>query len=147
MAIFPNTKKELRDTLEEISHFGEQAGLTMNLRKTKILSENSDQEAIKIKEKKIEIAEETSYLGQIIAFENRTEREINVRINKAWNKYWSLKSIFKGPFKNNEKSEIFNICIIPTLTYGCQTWPLKEKYLDRIRSTQNSIEHSILNVN
>ena len=87
---------------------------------------------------------ETTYLGQLISPTNRTDKEIEIRITKTWNKFWSLKNIFKGPFQNHHKSEIFNMCRVPTLTYGCQTWPLTVKNTKKIDTTQNSIERSIL---
>lgn len=65
------------------------------------------------------IVTEATYLGQLLTYNNRTEQEIETRISKDWAKYSSLKSIFKGPFKNFHKSEIFNMCLLPSLVYGC----------------------------
>lgn len=83
-------------------------------------------------------------MEQIISLENRTEKEVNRRITLAWNKYWSLKHIFKGTFRNDLKSSIFNNCVIPTLTYGSQTWALSAKSENKIKITQNKMERSIL---
>ncbi len=85
------------------------------------------------------------YLGQLISFENRTEKEIETRISKTWKKFWSLKNIFKGPFKLKQKREIFNLCTLPTLTHGSETWSLNEKIINKIKVTQNTLERSILN--
>ena len=74
------------------------------------------------------------------------EEEINKRITLTWNKYWSLKYIFKGPYSNKQKSEIFNSCVLPTLLYGSQTWSLTKKQEQKIKTIQNSIEQSILKI-
>ena len=73
-------------------------------------------ENVRTKTATFEIVDEANYLGQKLSFEERTEKEISARIEKAW-KYWSLKSIFKGPYKNYHKSQIFNMCVVPKLTY------------------------------
>ncbi len=91
---------------------------------------------------KIEIVEEASYLGQIIALEKRTQKEINVRIAKTWTKYWTLKKIFKGPF-TSPKVKSFKICVLPTLIYGCRTWKMNEALIKKIKVAQNALERSI----
>ena len=40
-----------------------------------------------------------------MAFEDRTDKELKARKNKAWRKFWSLKGIFqKSEFKIEGKS-------------------------------------------
>ena len=43
------------------------------------------------------------------------------RITLTWKNVWSLKLIFKGPFSEKQKSDIFNSPIVPFITYGSQT--------------------------
>ncbi len=93
---------------------------------------------------KIEIVEASSYLVQIIVLEKRTEKEMTARIAKTWAKYWTLKKIFKGPFTTSQKSEIFNICVLLTLTFGCQTWTINETLIKKIMVAQNGLERSML---
>jgi hypothetical protein len=75
-----------------------------------------------------------------------TENEVNNRIAKTWKKYWTLKHIMKGKYKNELKSAILNSCILPTLTYGAQTWAMTKKEKERIKTTQNAMERSMLGV-
>lgn len=86
------------------------------------------------------------YLGQMISLNNRAEKEINRRKTPAWNKYWSLRKIFKGIYANHHKSAIFNSVVLPTLTYGAQTWSLTRKQEEKIQTTQNKMERSILQI-
>ena len=90
--------------------------------------------------------DEIVYLGQLISLKNRTEKELNRRISLGWGKFWQLKEIFKGPFNINSKIDIFNSCIIPTLAYGTQTWPLTQKILKKLEITQNKMQRSLLNL-
>jgi len=78
--------------------------------------------------------------------EHRTEKEIERRISIVWNKFWALKHILKGPFKNYSKSMIFSSCILPTITYGSQTWAPTKKTENKLRVTQNKMERSILGI-
>lgn len=71
----------------------------MTLEKTKIMSTESSSTKISIDGREIESVKEIPYLGQLIAFENKMEKEINRRIGLAWKKYWTLRHIFKGNFK------------------------------------------------
>lgn len=151
IVLIAKSNNELTEMISELKEKSNEAGLTMNLKKSKkLVEENEGSESQKKysenEEENIETVSQATYLGQQIAFKNRTEIEVNARITKAWNKYWSLKEIFKGPFKNEQKSEIFNMCIIPTLAYGSQTWTLTSKIINKLKVTQNSIERSILNV-
>jgi len=102
-----------QNELEEQSRKG---GLGMNIYKTKIINKQEDKNEVKMKTFKIETCTMAMYLGQQISLEDKMEHEINIRISKAWAKFWSLKDIFKGNFNNQHKSQVFNI---PCMTYGC----------------------------
>jgi len=146
LVLFAETKEELKDMLQELHQNSVKAGLEINVQKTKILANRKYNEPIKINGKVIEKVDNVKYLGQTISFENRGEKEMSKRTKKGWNKYWSLKSIFKNKLKNRLKSKVFNMCIIPTITYGSQTWAMRKKDLDKLQITQNKMERSMLNV-
>ena len=117
--------EELNTMVSELNEKGKEAELEMNVKKCKIMSPEKHID-IEIDGQKIEVSE-VEYLGQLLDFENATTKEVNKRITLAWKKFWSLKIILKGPFSNYHKSQIFNSCIIPTLSYGAQTWALTKK--------------------
>lgn len=83
-------------------------------------------ESIKIRGKAINKVEGVEYLRQTISFKNTRKNKINKRITKGWKKYWVLEKIFKTNFKNILKSAVFNICLIPAISNGSQTWALKK---------------------
>lgn len=152
IALIAKSEEELEEMIKDLEEKSTEAGMSINFKKSKkLVNETQETENQTIVENKKEERSmigsvvQATYLGQQVAFKNRTEIEVNARITKAWNKYWSLKEIFKGPFKNEQKSEIFNMCIIPTLAYGSQTWTLTSKIENKLRVAQNSIERSITN--
>ncbi len=136
---------ELTNLIRELNEAAKKAGLSININKTKILSTNPNLE-INIDNSKIEIVDEVVYLGQLISLKNKTEKEVNRRISLAWKKYWSLKHILKGPFSYYQKSQIFNSCIIPVISYGSQSWAMTNKEINRLNVTQNSMERSMLGI-
>ena len=40
--------------------------------------------------------------------------------------------------------KVFNQCIIPTMTYSCQTWSLKKDIVKKVKVFQRNIERKIL---
>ncbi len=52
----------------------------------------------------------------------------------------------KNNFLIAYKSHIFNSCVVPALTYGCQTWSATKKIEKKMQYTQNSVERSMLNI-
>ncbi|KAJ2944653.1 hypothetical protein O0L34_g4008 [Tuta absoluta] len=44
------------------------------------------------------------------------------------------------------KTKVFNTCILPCITYGCQSWALNQKSLNSLKVCQQNMERSILGV-
>lgn len=96
-------------------------GLVINEKKTKIMSNSNDQDYL-VDELRIETVVDFKYLGQIISFSNRQSKEIDARISAAWRSFWSLKRFLLSSLPMHHKRILMDSVIIPTLTYGCQTW-------------------------
>ncbi|XKL63185.1 hypothetical protein PGB90_005549 [Kerria lacca] len=146
VVIIAGSFNQLEEMLHELDNQGREAGLNINTNKTKILTNNSLQRKIKISGTQIENITETIYLGQLISLENSTLNEINRRVLIGWKKFWSLKEIMKGDYNTKLKREIFNLCVLPALTYGSPTWTLNEKINNILQTTQNSMSRSILKI-
>lgn len=134
----------LQQMLQQLTEASKVVGLTINKTKTKAMT-NSEEIAIIVDNEKIEYVRSYSYLGQLIAFQDQTNSEIERRISSAWNRYWSLKEIFKSKeFPIASKRKVFNTCVLPCLTYGCQTWALTRKHLQKLRTCQRGMERSMI---
>ena len=67
------------------------------------------------------------YLGQITTTNRKSEDEIKERIRKSWSCFGKKREIFMD--KNlplSLKRQVFNLCIMPTTTYGCETWAINK---------------------
>ncbi len=128
--LISETRKGLEAMLRELNTAGRETWLTINSDKSKILTKSTKlAQSIKIchENQEIETVTDTIYLGQPISLDNRWEKEVTSRITLAWRKYWSLKHIFQGNFSNDQRYEIFNMCVAPVLTYVSPTWTLNFK--------------------
>lgn len=148
IVLFSETPDSLEDMLQQLSDESAKVGLSMNISKTKVMT-NSAKKDIRINDgqMKIEYVNEYIYLGQLISTKDTMQKEIDRRITNSWKRYWSLSEVMKDkdmPIK--EKRKIYNTCILPCLSYGCQTWALNEKQLKRIQVCQNGMERSVIGV-
>ena len=92
---------------------------------------------IEIEGIEIEKVEQYKYLGQTIALEDQTANEVRLRIQAGWAVFGNYREIFH----NKEipiclKRKVFNQCIIPTMTYGCQTWSLTKDLVNKMEVNQ-----------
>ncbi|GBP53124.1 Putative uncharacterized transposon-derived protein F52C9.6 [Eumeta japonica] len=145
LILFSECPIKLERMLQQLSNQSIIAGLSMNTSKTKIMTNASHSNNIKVNMEKIEYVDEYIYLGQLIATRDTVPKEIDRRIANTWKRFWSLNEIMKNkdmPIK--DKRRVYNICILPCLTYGCQTWALTEKLTNKLSICQNGIERSVL---
>ena len=129
---------------EDLIKASSEMGLSINFSKTKVMSNISALGEVKINEEKIEQVTEYRYLGQVISFENKMEKEIKVRRANAWKAFWAQKYLLKSKLGLKTKIRIFQSTVLPVLMYGAQTWALTAKQLKKLQVTQNSMLRSIL---
>ncbi|CAB3252101.1 unnamed protein product [Arctia plantaginis] len=137
----PLTLQSMIQTLVDRSR---EVGLETNTSKTKMMT-NSIPIDITINGQKLEYVEEYVYLGQIISITDQMSKEIDKRIATGWKKYWALKEIMKSKELGMKiKKKTFDTCILPCITYGCETWALTKRHRDKLARCQRSMERSML---
>ncbi|KAJ8727801.1 hypothetical protein PYW08_016186 [Mythimna loreyi] len=136
---------ELQTMLQVLSMASLKVGLAMNRSKTKVMT-NSTKRRVEVDAQEIHYVDEYIYLGQLVSFENRQEKEIDRRIQNAWKSYWSMKMLMKGDLPFSLKRKLIDMCILPILTYSAQTWSLTELQKFRLGVCQRAMERSMLGV-
>lgn len=132
--------------LNELASESKKVGLTLNPEKTKIMT-NGHKSCINVGGSQISYVEEYVYLGQLISPKDNANREIERRIANGWKRYWSLREVMKDKnLQVNTKRKLFNICNLPVLTYGSQTWPITKNMMNKIATCQRAMERSMLGV-
>ena len=144
--LLSESPEQLETMIHSLKSASYAVGLEMNLNKTKVMT-NSQQYPLHLDQKPLEYVDSYIYLGKQISCKKQSnELEVDRRITNAWKKFWSLKEILKGTIPINLKKKIMDSCVLPSLTYGCQTWKFTLRVKNKIRTCQRSMERSITNV-
>jgi hypothetical protein len=138
--------KKLQIMVQALADESKEVGLKINASKTKMMT-NSCEIDIAIDSFRLDYVHEYVYLGQIISIQDMMSKEVNKRIASGWRKYWSLKEIMKSKeLSMNIKRKTFNSCILPCLTYGCETWSLTDQNREKLARCQRAMERSMTGV-
>ena len=101
--------------------------------------------SVKIEDEIIEEFDEYKYLGQIVDLTQTMEDEINARIRAAWSSFGRYKEILTDkelPMSLRRKT--LDQCILPKLTYSCETWAFTKQNLKKVRTAQRAMERKML---
>ncbi|XP_037872508.1 uncharacterized protein LOC119629720 [Bombyx mori] len=146
IVLLADNSRKLEKMINQLNVQSKRVGLLMNKDKTKVMT-NSVKHPIKLEGKTLEFVNKYIYLGKEISFEDRSEEEeVQRRINMSWKKYWSLKEIMKGDYPLHLKKTVMDTCILPTLTYGCQSWTFNTTIKTKMVNCQKAMERSILKI-
>lgn len=142
--LLTDNPETLQTMLQDLSQESKKVGLTMNKAKTKIMTTRSHRQ-ITVEGEEIESVDSYVYLGHLIAFGNQMDLEIERRITNSWKRYWSLKEVMKSKqYSTAIKRKLYQTCILPVLTYGCQTWANTRQQQQKLITCQRAMERSIL---
>ena len=135
--------------LQELNQASLEVGLSMNFKKTKIMCNKHAEDTnrkITIDNNEIEEVDHYIYLGQRISMETASkEQEIKRRITLGWQAFGRA-SAFQEQRNPNLPQTFYNQCIIPTVTYGSETWNLTKIQTMKLRSMQRAHERIMLNI-
>lgn len=144
IVVFAEDAQELETMINELARESKKVGLQLNSSKTKIITNGVTKE-VTVEGENIEYVTDYTYLGQLVSFENPSRKDVHRRIAVAWKKYWGYKEIMKNKEINIDvKKKVFDIAILPCLTYGCQTWALRLEDEEKLAICQRKIERSML---
>ena len=92
---------------------------------------------IQINGTEIEKVTNYKYLGQTIAMENSTKQEVSIRIKAGWSVFGKYREIFLDRhLPISLKRRVFDQCVLPAVTYGCQTWSLTKALVKKLGTSQ-----------
>ena len=111
--------------LHKLEQAASEVGLYINAKKTEFICYNQHHTgSIKsLKSNNIKAVEEFTYLGSNIA---STNRDVQIRLGKAWSALNKLNSIWKSSLAKNLKINFFRATVESVLVYGSTSWTLTE---------------------
>lgn len=144
LVILEEDPRKLEYMIQTLISRSREVGLEINLTKTKMMT-NSTPIDITNNGQKFEYVEEYVYLGQIISPNDQMSKEIDKRIATGWKKFWALKEVMKSKELSIKiKKKTFDTCILPCITYGCETWALTKHHREKLERCQKGMERSML---
>ena len=148
IVLFASNSKYLKSILTDLKTESLKVGLKINIEKTKILTNQStNTNTLLINGNQYEIVENFKYLGQLITRDGNKDSEIQQRISHGWRQYGRLNKIFKNEdLPLNLKKKAFDQCVLPTLTYGSETWNTTKTQETKIQIAQRGMERSMLGI-
>ncbi|GBP18862.1 Retrovirus-related Pol polyprotein from type-2 retrotransposable element R2DM; Endonuclease [Eumeta japonica] len=116
LVLFSKCPKALEKMLQQLLDESANAGLLVNGKKTKIMSNSQSEEPIQINNVQLEYVNEYIYLGKLISSTENMQKEIERRIANIWKRFWSLSEILKNKdMYMSVKRKVYNACILPCL--------------------------------
>ncbi|MEL7307279.1 MAG: reverse transcriptase family protein, partial [Pseudomonadota bacterium] len=146
LVLFSPNSEGLNKKIDELKHKGEEVGLKINFAKTKVMT-NNIVTPITSDGHDLEYVNEFVYLGQLVSFENRQDKEIGRRLQNAWKAFWKLrKYLTTKNIEMQHRRRLFDMCILPVMTYGSPTWSLTKRQQERLNVTQRAMERRMLGI-
>ncbi|GBP47009.1 Putative uncharacterized transposon-derived protein F52C9.6 [Eumeta japonica] len=141
--LFVKTPEDITKMIEDLAIESERVGLKLNPEKTRVMT-NGNKTAIEVGNTEINYTDEYVYLGQLITLKEPMREEVKRRITNGWRSYWSLKEPMKDKKLHiNIKRKLFNTCILPVLTYGCQSTTLTKEITNKLATRRYAMERSV----
>ena len=97
----------------------------MHKGKTKFMINYPNQDILCIGNEGIEKVEHCKYLGQTTYLRETTKEEIKCRIRTGWSCFGRNREVFLDEeLPMSLRRQVLEQCVLPSMTYGCQTWSL-----------------------
>jgi hypothetical protein len=150
LVLLTSSETDLQNALERFATVCEQAGMKINVAKTEcmILSRNLEQCSVHVNGAPLNQVEKFKYLGAVFTRDGKGDTEIDNRIGQAGA---ILRQLYRSIVKKTELSRkaklaVFKSVIVPTLTYGHESWVMTEKTRSRVQAAEMRCLRSIAGV-
>ena len=143
LALLSDTINDANDLLHHLERAAKGIGLNVNVKKTEYISYNQQGNIKSLAGKDIKSVEEFTYLGSSIT---SSQKDIDIRVGKAWGAIKNLNSIWKSTLPINLKRDFFRATVETVLLYGSTTWTLTKKLEKKINGTYTRMLRVCLNI-
>ena len=147
VALTTPSVKDMEVQLNSLNKESKKIGLKIHKGKTKFMTNFQTNESIVVENDEIERVDSYKYLGQTVKMEDNTREEVLIRIKAGWSCFGRYKDILcdkKLPLILRRR--VFNMCVLPTMTYGCETWTTTKYLEQKLRTAQHAMERRMLNI-
>ena len=124
-AVTTHTQQELQSLLNRFSQACKDFGLTISLKKTNVLGQDTPSPpVVSIDDYELDAVHQFTYLGSTITDNLSLDSELDKRIGKAATTYARLTPrVWSNPkLTTRTKMAVYSACVLSTLLYGSETW-------------------------
>uniref|UniRef100_A0A3B3I440 ribonuclease H n=1 Tax=Oryzias latipes TaxID=8090 RepID=A0A3B3I440_ORYLA len=127
--LFAEKEEDLSKLLNDLNKEGRKDGMTMNKKKTKPMwneiARKRRRKGIIVDGEQLEEVDEYKYLGRLLTPGNEMAKEIDERVTSAWKRFGQYSTFLRDQkMPMCLKMKIMNTVILPSMTYGAETWSL-----------------------
>ena len=133
-------EEDTQTNLRVINEVMQKWRLKINQKKTNVMAvcRGGSTVDMSVNNEPIEVVRVTKYLGAMFNEEGTCDDEIENRIGTASKAIGALRKevLERRELSKDTKMRVFNAVIIPTLTYGCETWTLQKRHRSNIQALE-----------
>jgi hypothetical protein len=147
VALTTTSVKDMEVQLNNLNTESQKIGLKIHKGKTKFMTNYPTEESIEIENDQIEKVDSYKYLGQTVKLEDNTREEVMIRIKAGWSCFGRYKDILcDSKLPMTLRSRVFNQCVLPTMTYGSETWSTTKILENKLKTAQHAMERKMLHI-
>ena len=147
LVVLAESEEALQNNLQVVNDELEVWGMRANWLKTKVMriARKPEECRIEVNSERVEQIEEMKYLGAMISGNGSMDGEVELRIGMAARMIGAIGSSVLGrkELTKGTKLRVVNAMVLPTLTYGCETWTLQTRHRGRVEAMQMRVMRRI----
>ena len=140
IALLANTPNQAETQLHSLEWTG--IDLHVNAHKTEYMCFNQASNISTRDGTSLKLVDKFTYLGSSVS---STEKDINMRLTKAWTAIDKLSVIWKSDLSDKMKRSFFQAAVMSILLYGCTTWLLTKLLEKKLDGNYTKMLQAILN--
>ena len=142
IALLANTPNQDQTLLHSLERAAAGIGLHVNAHKTEYMSYYQTGDISTLDGTSLKLVDKFTNLGSSVS---STEKDIDVRLTKAWTAINRLSIIWKSDLTDKMKRSFFQAAVVSILLYGCTTWTLAKRLKKKLDGNYTRILRAILN--
>src|SRR5579871_6002493 len=147
IALLAHKYEHIQEKSTKLENTAKQIGLKINTKKTQIMTNSNNQQAVIVGNQTLENIEQFTYLGSVVSLQGGTEEDIKSRLNKARAAFAMMKPIWKsGIYSRRTKLKLYNSNVLPVLLYGSECWRMTKKDTQKLSTFHNTCLRRIIRV-
>ena len=142
ITLLANTPNQAETLLHSLERAAAGIGLHVNAHKTEYMCYNQTGDISTLDETSLKLVDKFTYIGSSVSSH---EKDIDIRLTKAWTDIDKLSIIWKSDLTNKMKCSFFQAAVVSILLYGCTTWTLSKQQEKKLDGNYTRMLRAILN--